>query len=213
MIIAELTLQIPVLEDTLDKVPEMSIDVERERSVGDGETIQLLFWAHGDDHERFEAEMEDDCSIGTYEQLTKDDDRRLYRVTYAEDVAEISSNPIWVELDAMLLEAVGSNEGWDVRFQFPDREAFVDWWESHYDSITVDALYSSSGETGAETKLTALQRETLGRALETGYFEVPRQTTLDDLANEFDISAQALSVRLRKGTATVIEDALTDEGI
>lgn len=215
MLIAELTVRIPVLEETLLEYPEMTIEVERERSIGDGETIQLLFWAHGDDLDGFERSMTNDASIAEFERLAEDDDRRLYRAAYSEAVAAISSNPVWVGLGAVLLEATGTREGWEVRFRFPDRDAltsFVEWWQDNYETITIDALYHMEDDSGG-TELTELQHETLRRALEAGYFEVPRRTTLEELADEFDISAQALSVRLRKGTAALVGESTTDDTI
>ncbi|WP_458204787.1 helix-turn-helix domain-containing protein [Haladaptatus sp. NG-SE-30] len=216
MIIAELTLQTPLLETTLAAVPDMKVEVERERTAGNGDTIQLVFWASGDDHDRFESRMEDDPSISTFERLAEDEDRFLYRVTYADDISKMSAHPVWVELDAVLLKSVGSHSGWEVRFRFPDRDSFakfVDWWRNRGGDITVDALYSPTDDFGGGTELTSLQRNTLRRALDAGYFEVPRQSTLDDLADEFNISSQALSVRLRRGTAALIRSSLEDESI
>ena len=55
------------------------------------------------------------------------------------------------------------------------------------------------------------QAETLRLALETGYFDVPRDVTLQDLADELGVSDQTVSERLRRGIATVVDDALEDE--
>ena len=48
----------------------------------------------------------------------------------------------------------------------------------------------------------------LGAALAAGYFETPRRTDLEALAEEFDISEQALSERLRRGVAAVLESTI-----
>lgn len=215
VIIAEITVQTPVLESTLAAHPDVTIEVERERSVGSEETVQLLFWAHGDDHDGFEAAMADDSSIAEFEHLAEDDGRRLYRANYSEAVSAASSNQVWVDLGGVLLDAVGTRDGWEARFRFPDRDAFAsfaDWWQDNYDTLSVDALYSSADDSGG-MELTELQHETLRRALEAGYFDVPRRTTLEELAEEFDISAQALSVRLRKGTAALVENSVTEDTI
>ncbi len=215
MIIAEITVNIPVLKETLAAYPKMTVEVEGERSVGDGDIIQLLFWVHGDDQAGFEASMENDASIAEFERLAEDDGSRLYRADYSEEVVAISSNPVWVRLGAVLLEAEGTRDGWNARFRFPDRDAFlsfVEWWQDTYETISVDALYRSDDDFGG-TGLTALQHETLRRAMEEGYFDVPRRTTLEELAEEFEISAQAMSVRLRRGTAAMIEESLKDDRI
>jgi hypothetical protein len=52
------------------------------------------------------------------------------------------------------------------------------------------------------------QFETVRTALERGYYKVPRETTLEELAEHFDVSHQALSERLRRAHETVITNAL-----
>ena len=53
--------------------------------------------------------------------------------------------------------------------------------------------------------LTDKQHEVIATALEMGYFEIPRDCTLQDLASELDISHQAASERLRRGMKTIVE--------
>jgi AcrR family transcriptional regulator len=45
-------------------------------------------------------------------------------------------------------------------------------------------------------------------AVEAGYYQVPRETDQSDLAEQLNISHQALSERLRRATGALIEDAL-----
>lgn len=52
--------------------------------------------------------------------------------------------------------------------------------------------------------LTRDERETLRRALELGYFEVPRGVTLVDLAEDLDRSDVEVSRSLRRGMGTVL---------
>jgi len=51
--------------------------------------------------------------------------------------------------------------------------------------------------------LTDVEREALKAAVEQGYFESPRGTTLNELAEQFDISAPAFSKNLRRGQQKV----------
>jgi predicted DNA binding protein len=68
-------------------------------------------------------------------------------------------------------------------------------------------LYDTDPERGPpRDRLTARQRETLRLAHERGYFEIPREVTLDDLADELGVSNQAVSERLRRGCTHVIGD-------
>ncbi|WP_092703038.1 helix-turn-helix domain-containing protein [Halovenus aranensis] len=51
--------------------------------------------------------------------------------------------------------------------------------------------------------LTDVEREALTAAVEEGYFESPRETTLNELAEQFGISAPAFSKNLRRGQQKV----------
>ncbi|QAU14258.1 bacterio-opsin activator [Halorubrum sp. BOL3-1] len=53
-------------------------------------------------------------------------------------------------------------------------------------------------------ELTAVQRQTLLRAVEAGYYSDPREATLSDLAAEFDVSKSAVSQRLHGAEATIV---------
>lgn len=48
-------------------------------------------------------------------------------------------------------------------------------------------------------RLTATERETIATAVESGYFQSPRKTTLSELASEFNISKPGVSKNLRRG--------------
>ena len=53
-------------------------------------------------------------------------------------------------------------------------------------------------------ELTVVQRRTLLRAVEAGYYADPREVTLTDLACEFDVSKSAVSQRLHGAEATIV---------
>jgi predicted DNA binding protein len=49
-------------------------------------------------------------------------------------------------------------------------------------------------------------------ALRHGYFDTPRETTLEELAVELDISRQALSERIRRGNERLLRQSLPTPG-
>lgn len=55
-----------------------------------------------------------------------------------------------------------------------------------------------------------IDREFLATAIERGYFEVPRQTPLTDLADAHDISDVEASKRLQSGTEVALREYLGD---
>jgi predicted DNA binding protein len=58
------------------------------------------------------------------------------------------------------------------------------------------------------TQLTDVERETLQTAVQNGYFESPRETTLGELADEFDVSKPAVSDNLRRGQQKILQSVV-----
>ncbi|OLZ41715.1 DNA-binding protein [Natrinema saccharevitans] len=56
--------------------------------------------------------------------------------------------------------------------------------------------------------LTETERETFEVASREGYYETPRETTLEELADHFDISKTAVSMNLRRSERKVLEAAM-----
>lgn len=52
--------------------------------------------------------------------------------------------------------------------------------------------------------LSAVERETLERAVSEGYFSTPRDTTLSDLAEDLDVSKMAVSKNMRRSERKVL---------
>jgi predicted DNA binding protein len=67
------------------------------------------------------------------------------------------------------------------------------------------------GDLLAPGGLRAEQRQTLVTAVEHGYFETPREVTLDELADALDVPRSTVSYRLRRATAELAK-AFVDEG-
>ena len=61
----------------------------------------------------------------------------------------------------------------------------------------------------ASRNLSTVEQRTLQRAVETGYFEEPRDATLADLAAEFDVSKTAVSKNLRRSERKVLGRVVT----
>ena len=55
--------------------------------------------------------------------------------------------------------------------------------------------------------VTDKQRKALTRAFESGYYDIPRGVTTEELATDLGISHQALSERFRRAHKGLIEDA------
>jgi len=78
---------------------------------------------------------------------------------------------------------------------------------------TVDAYLELIGEYEPQrdslvTMLTDRQQEVLGKAVEMGYYSIPRQVTHEDLATELDCSAGTVGEHLRKIEACVLSELM-----
>lgn len=138
-------------------------------------------------------------------------DRRLYRLRLT-GAASVVTYDTWIDLGAARLEMRYADERWHARMRFPDRDAlatFRTFCAENGLDFRLQRLYDSDPERGPpRDRLTTHQREALRLAHEDGYFGIPRETTLDDIAAELDISNQAASERLRRGCERLIGDRL-----
>jgi len=101
--------------------------------------------------------------------------------------------------------------------RFPSHQAVATFRDAAHEKergFQLVSLYEE-GSTDDDSKwsnrydITTAQREALLIALEEGYFSVPRQTTMEAIAGQLDISISALSSRLRRGQQALLRNALT----
>ena len=197
------------LYDTLVAVPEMIIEIERVVA-HESDQIMPLFWTTGGDHAHFEDVTTDDPSIRNVTKLDETDDAVLYRAEWVNRVDTVAY--AYTETGATLLEATGQNEQWNLQMRFDDEDAlstFQTYLDENDYRFDLEALYRESQPMTDSHEVTTPQREALLTALDAGYYNVPRDSTMDDVAADLGISQQALSKRLRRGYRNLIKETLT----
>lgn len=203
--IAEFRVRSPdlALASALEAVPEMRLELLQE--VGTHPTRPYLFlWAMGGDIERFEAAMAEDETVTDVERYLELDEETLYRMRITPET-EVVSYPTWVEVGAEQLAVHYADGWWHNRLRLPDREALStirEWCDDVGVTFELECVYSDDPTSVHE--LTAPQREALRAAYEAGYFEVPRDASMNDIADRLDISGQAVSERLRRAHQTLV---------
>jgi predicted DNA binding protein len=165
-----------------------------------GETAVELGEVRGGPVDAVDAAIADHPQVLEHERLYRDEDRAVaqYRTTERSLYAFLRRSSVPPEFPVVV------SDGWyrfsvtAPREQVREVRAVLEASDRPYEVLAlVDA-----GD--AEGLLTDRQRDLLETALRAGYFEVPRETDLGTLSEEFDISEQALSERLRRGVSSVL---------
>jgi predicted DNA binding protein len=132
------------------------------------------------------------------------------------DIREDSFLASVVSLDGNVLEASGGSETWEFQLRFPSHSALSAFQEHCFEGeipIDIRRIYNpTKPDAGPWYGLTTPQRETLTAAAEMGYYSIPRRTSTQNIAEEFDISDQAVTERLRRGIERLVSNTLLHQG-
>jgi predicted DNA binding protein len=162
------------------------------------------------DYDAFDGHLERDESVTDYSILRRRAGRRRYRIRFDCEVHYVAGTVVG---KGLLIERLRSaNDEWEFRVFAPDRETLLEAIEcckSRCRSFTLTELHTADDAGGGEgIGLTSAQRETLCLAQREGFFEVPRNISQAELAEQLGVSTSAVSQRLRKGLAVVLGEAL-----
>jgi len=196
------------LAHTFETLPEVTFESERIILSGDDAVMPLL-WARNADREPLETAIHDDPTVNNVTLLADFGDELLYRMDWIDQVQLLLH--MLTNSEATILDAHGRRQGWRLRVMFPDRSHLSETHEfckSHGMEFTIESIREMDGQPSGRFGLTEDQYRALITAVEEGYYDVPQKRTLEELADEFEISHQALSERLRRGTESLVEDTL-----
>ncbi|AEH35430.1 helix-turn-helix domain-containing protein [Halopiger xanaduensis] len=202
------------LAETFRQLPSMEVRVESVVAEGPGRTTPLVWFSNVDSDELDET-LRADSTVVEHQQLLEDtDDGELfYRLEYSEDVSSIC-RAIYAH-DGTVLGAQVADNQWTLRVLFPHREGLSDA-VSDIEELGVRVDVKRMVEAGADddlettAALTEPQKEAIAEAYRQGYYDVPREISLEELANELDISHQALSERLRRANRVLASEQLDE---
>lgn len=171
----------------------------------DGMEVPYL-WVASQDAAIVEETLAQSPAVEEVRVLDEVGDETLFRVTWAGAVDGVVDAIHRTE--AVVLDGEGRGEDWLFRLRFPhygDLSAFYRTLADRGVTVGLEGVHDRLDSSPTrEIDLTPEQREALLLALEEGYFDVPRETTLVELAAMLDISDSAVSQRIRRGTAAVL---------
>lgn len=187
------------------------VDVELERIVPGVDVVIPYFWVRGATTDDIEAAFSEHPGVKDIRQVDSVEDEHLLRVEWEPEYVGIITT--LTEASVVLVGAVGTTEQWtfDIRGDTRDDVSeFLRLCRKRDIPVTLTALHALTPvETATEAALTDAQQEALELAYERGYFESPRQVTMEELGEELDISQQAVASRLRRGTRGILGQTLS----
>lgn len=179
----------------------------------DPEHSMYSFWVEAEDFDAVEAAFDDDHTVTDYTFVSETSNRRTYRLAYSERAILVSS-PI-VEMDGLMLDSRSHRSGWLLTLQLPDNSTLESLHKrANEEGIQVDVteIHQTVPDDGKpELPLTEAQIEALVSAYEHGYYDEPRETSLEELGSIMGISRTAVSGRLKRASSRLIEARLGEQ--
>jgi predicted DNA binding protein len=194
--------------------PEMVIEIDR--VVAADKYLTPYFWVAGVPPEDFEAVAREDPTVQKLRQLdaSEDDDAVLYRADWTDRIEALIY--AYTHIGAAIIAAQGKGSDWMLRMRFDDHDKldqFHEYLNEEDVSFDLQRLYEiTHPRSGSEFGLTPKQTEALLTASKMGFFELPREATMEEVAEKLGIAPQTLSDRIRRAQNTLIENTLRVEG-
>jgi predicted DNA binding protein len=197
------------LADLFERVPDARVECD---SAVANPADQALLAVQTDERERaIDTAVRSDPSVAAADCFGERADGWTYRVKWEGRPRRLIQRLI--AADVTLLSMRGWNGEWKLRLLAPDREGISQAYEIMTDlgcGADCRSITTLDGEGGGSprSELTDEQRESLVEAFEAGYYNIPRDVTAEDVADNLDISHQALSERLRRGYCQLVKTEL-----
>lgn len=205
-VVARYSIDAPGYRAIADALWDGKIVLEGEEAC-DPETAALMFVMSGTDSAEFEDRLQRSDAITDIQrwgEQTEGQTRYYVRLP-------IMNTAYWerTRQGGMVLGGGVRTGEWVVSVRFPNREALIDFrkeCETQGLGFTLKALTRGDNSLeGNSSSVTDAQQSLLQMAIEEGYFCVPREISLTELAQRLEISNQAASERLRRGLTNYLD--------
>jgi predicted DNA binding protein len=190
-------------------LPDVTIQLER--VIPDANGVVPYFWVRGTESENIVEQFSEHPGVRDIREVDHVDGEYLMRCEWVPEYDSVLDALIAPEI--ILLSAIGTAEEWTFELRGESRDSiaeFKHYCHEHGVPVTLTELHALR-PLDAKQNLTDTQRDALRLAYERGYFNSPRGTTLQEIAEELGITQQALGSRLRRGNRRLIEQALRED--
>ena len=191
------------LGSVFENLPDVTVELER--LVPHEDLVVHYFWVRGVETEGIESEFEAHVGATNIRLVDSINDEYLMRVEWEDAYFGVLS--ALAEANVVVLSGIGRKDEWRFEVRGESREAIAEFREYCQEQdipITITAVHAMLPIQGEGYELTVTQREALVLAYEHGYFDSPREASLQEIADELGITQQSLSSRLRRGHRRLI---------
>lgn len=199
------------LGGALRALPETTVTVVQAAAHGDGTVLPVL--SVDQQGSRASQALRDDASVAGFETLAALAEESVYRVAWASAATEHLETVL--PDDGVVLRARATDGRWCFRLLFGDRDRMEAWSESCLAAdlgVDVESVRDPIGSVRSrECALSRKQYVTLETALRAGFYDIPRRVTLEELADEFDVTHQALSERLSRAHRSTVANVVSTD--
>ncbi len=184
----------------LRSCPEIRVELERAVLLDD-ESSPFL-WIANASEERVASAVESESDIDHVEFIDRVDGELLVQIGWNDlDNGLVRT---LVETEATCLRCTGVSDAWHLTLRFSSSAGLSECyrrWNEDGRRMRVQSIRNGAraGERHPAGNLSDPQREAIYAALRGGYFSVPRDVTLQELAERLNISDTAASQRIRRG--------------
>ncbi|MXV63231.1 hypothetical protein GS429_14375 [Natronorubrum sp. JWXQ-INN-674] len=169
----------------------------------------VFVWSDGA-FDSIEADIRDDPAVTGLEEIEQVEGGRLYRVRW--DGSTDGLGEAIRESEATLLEAVGTGDSWTFEIRFREQERIERFQElvAEFDlELVLERLHTQLEiSPSMEYDLTEKQVAALATAFESGFFENPKETTLEEVGEELGLSDAAVAGRINRGLDRLLSETV-----
>ena len=196
------------LHAVFEALPDANIELDR--VVPTKDAVVPYFWIYSENISELSADMGDDEGVDDFKVIDELEEQMLVRIDWNLDHESVLT--AIVNTDVTLLSGLGDEKNWTFEVRSSDQKQVSEFQTYCHENdvpITLAQLHALSPlESDREYDLTDGQRKALVLAYSRGYFDSPRNATQADLADELDISRQAVSSRLHRGLRRLVASTL-----
>lgn len=196
------------LGSVFEDLPKVSVELER--IIPHDTLIIPYFWVRGVDTDDIEAAFH--LQPGVKDIILVDEVENEYLMRADWDRDHVGVMNAMSGSNIVVLSGVGTDTGWEFEVRCEsqsDINDFRDYCQEHDIPIEVSAIHALVPmHADSILGMTDTQREALILAYERGYYETPREVTLQTIADELGITQQSLASRLRRGYRRLIAGTL-----